>query len=129
MPKAIVVVRELGRQSADYSLVFDFTSLPRVGDYISIYRPDAKLHSEDLVVRHVWWQLDHPTTDAVGPETGEVGRVRDIFVECDQAIGPHSRDRWRDDLERAVANGAMVERFKIARFSLREEDLANSGKK
>ncbi|MEQ1718154.1 MAG: hypothetical protein ABL907_19610 [Hyphomicrobium sp.] len=129
MVKAHVVIREIGREKPDYSLLFDFPELPRIGDYISVYRPDAK-HTEDLVVRHVWWHLDYPD-DGIGiHKSGRepVGKAREVFVECDQAIGPYARDRWRSTLLAAKDRGVEVVEFGIARFSVTEADLANVGK-
>ena len=40
-----------GRLKPEYSLPFDLPEVPTIGAWISITRPDSKLHSEDLVVR------------------------------------------------------------------------------
>jgi hypothetical protein len=124
MIEVIISVREVGCLKPDYSLVFALPALPRIGDYISIFRPDSETHSEDLIVRRVWWQLHHDETEGFGDgDDPLVGRVRDIMVECDQAIGPYARDHWRDGLERAAERGETVERFEVARFSVREDEL------
>lgn len=125
MVRATIVVREIGRASPDYSLDFDLPEVPRVGDYISIYRPDSKLHSEDLVVRHVWWKLDHPETAAVVTDK-KLGKVRELFIECDQALGPHARDNWRETLVAAQDRGVEVVKFNIARFNVSEAELAQT---
>jgi hypothetical protein len=48
--KFIVVVREIGRTSPDYSLEFEAPVLPSIGSYLSIHRPDkVHGHTEDLI--------------------------------------------------------------------------------
>lgn len=122
--KFIVVAREIGRNSPDYSLEFEAPVLPSVGDYLSIHRPDKEHgHTEDLIVRHIWWRLHHPETGAMASEPAKVGNVVDIQVECDQAIGPHSLDRWRSTLEAARERGVEVEEFDLSRFSLTEAEM------
>ena len=123
MTRVIIVVREAGQKTLDYSLEFDLPEVPQVGSYISIFRPDST-HSEDLVVRHVWWHVQHPETRAVVSD-GEtkVGKVRDVMVECDIALGPYARDRWREMAGAAEGYGVAVERFQVSRFSVRESDL------
>ena len=120
-----VVVRELGKRSSDYSLKFELPEVPRVGSYISINRPDtAEPYSEDLVIRAVWWRLHHPETRPVVTDgTEKIGRSTEIFLECDQAIGPYAKDRWRDQLQAAKKRGVDVEEFPIERFSVRESLL------
>jgi hypothetical protein len=121
MVHVIIVVREIGRTKPDYSLHFELPELPKVGDYISVRRPDSELHSEDLVVRHVWWNLQFDDTRGVATQgTEHVGKVREIMIECDQAIGPHSRDQWRKNLIAAKDRGVEVVEFDIARFSVPE---------
>jgi hypothetical protein len=122
--KIIVVVREIGRDSPDYSLEFDVPEIPAIGSYLSIHRPDAKHgHTEDLIVRHVWWRLHHPETGGIASEPAKVGSVVDVQVECDQAIGPHSLDRWRATLEAARERGVEVEKFALSRFALTEAQM------
>lgn len=124
MVQVTIVVRELGRLKPDYSLQFALPAVPHEGDYISIFRPDAEPHTEDVVVRKVWWHLRHGETRVATPEDDPVnGRVQDIMVECDQAIGPYATDRWRDHLEAAAAAGVHVERFEVERFSVRQDAL------
>ncbi len=124
MVKFIVVVREIGESSPDFSLEFEASVLPSIGSYLSISRPDALHgHTEDLVVRHIWWRLHHPETNGFASEPPKVGEVVDIQLECDQAIGPHSRDQWRTTLERARERGVEVEEFNISRFSISESEL------
>lgn len=121
MPRVIISIRELGRQKPDYSLEFDLPEVPAVGSYISIFRPDST-HSEDVIVRQVWWQLRHPELRSSydASEEAKIGNVRDIMVECDQAIGPYARDRWRSSLEAARDRGIEVEQFNVGRTSFPE---------
>ncbi len=122
--RVTLMVREVGRLKPDYSLKFDLPALPRPGDYISIFRPDAELHSEDVIVRQVWWELHHDETGGYATaEDEKIGRLREIIVECDQAIGPTSRDHWRDALEAARNRGVEVVEFSVGRISIRESDL------
>jgi len=97
--------------------------MPRVGDYISVFRPDAPHHSEDLVVRHVWWQLNHPETGGVAFGEPLVGDLREAVVECDVALGPYASDKWRLMASGAEARGATVDKFKVERFAVRQSDL------
>ena len=125
MVRVIVVIREVGRIAPDYSLDFDLPEIPRIGDYISIQRPDHRApFGEDLIVRQVWWRLDHPETRGITPsdQTTKVGKMREIFVECDAAIGPYSSDNWRRSLEVHVERGE-VEELKVARVSFPESIL------
>jgi len=122
-----VMVRELGSTTPDYSLKFELPEIPRVGSYISVTRPDTpKAYSEeDLVVRHVWWRLYHPETRAFASSENEKnGKVTEIVVECDPALGPWARDKWRDMMESATSRGVAVEHFPITRLSIRERELA-----
>jgi hypothetical protein len=64
MVAVTVVVRKLGRKEPEYSLPFDVPELPKVGSYISLFRSDGHpkwVSSDDLVVRLIWWELEHPT--------------------------------------------------------------------
>jgi hypothetical protein len=126
MVQVIIVVREVGRQKPDYSLKFELPEVPKVGSYISIRRPDTpEPYSEDLIVREVWWRLHHPETRTMiaGDEPENAGRLVEIFVECDPAIGPYASDRWREMLQGALERGT-VEEFPIERFSVRQRDLS-----
>ena len=97
--------------------------MPEIGSVISITREgEREPFSEDVVVRHVWYRLKHPTRDGV-TEGRQVGRVTEIFVECDIAEGPYASDHWRKTAEAARRQGAKVETFPIVRFALRESDL------
>lgn len=124
--KFTIVVREVGRTKPDYSLEFDAPSVPEIGSYISIQRPDAEHHTEDLVVRHVWWTLHHPETGGYGTNPPKLGSLVEILVECDQAIGPYSRDHWRAGLEAARERGIEVEEFNVSRFALSEAEMKGS---
>jgi hypothetical protein len=124
MTRVLVAVREPGTSTFDYALNFDLPEVPSIGSYISITRPDTKPWSEDLVVRHVWWQLHHPETRGVdSSDSAKGGVVTEIVVECDPAIGPNASDSWRKALEAGATRG-MVETFKIERFSVRQSDLS-----
>jgi len=130
MVRVIIVVREAGDIKPDYSLHFDLPEVPRIGSYISIQRPDKrKPFGEDLIVRHVWWRLNHPET-AASYESGKqkIGDVEEIFVECDPAIGPYSSDQWRRSLEVARTRG-NVQEFEVARLSVSEAELEEIAKK
>lgn len=112
----IVVVREVGRLRPEYSRKFEVPVLPRVGDYLSVSSPD--LHDplgEDLIVRKVWWRLLHPALD--NPERGDdaKGRVIEIFVECETALGPYASRAWRSRVEAARARRILIEEFDVAR--------------
>ena len=115
MPDAIVVLREPGGLKPMRSCAFRFPELPRPGDYLSICGPDLRAPlGEDVVVRRVWWRLDHAKAGAAGEE--EVpGQVIEIFVECDIAEGPYASGAWRQQAARARAMGVKVETFEVAR--------------
>lgn len=118
-----IVIREPGRLKPDYSMLFELPELPRPGDYISVTRPDEpEPYSEDFVVRAVWWRLHHPETEAVTSKP-KTGGLREIFVECEIAVGPYASDRWRKSVDHARVRGVSVEEFPIARFSVRQSDL------
>jgi len=53
-----------------------------------------------VIVRHVWWRLFHIETHGrKSSEKPSVGKLVDIFVECDPALSPYSSDNWRKRLE------------------------------
>jgi hypothetical protein len=111
-----VVVRETGGLTPEYALDFDIPTLPRVGTYLSVQRPDAPAGlTEDLIVRQVWWRLRHPDRGrSRSPEAaGGVGELSDIFIECAKAIGPYSTAAWRMALLAAETNGHDVEVFDV----------------
>lgn len=111
MPRIELVVREVGGAKPEYSLQFDVPEIPKVGDYVSVRRLDVREPlGEDLIVRHVWWRLNH------SGESFAVGGVTEIFVECGQAIGPHSTDSWRSFLEAKERAGFAVETFDVSRM-------------
>jgi hypothetical protein len=115
MIQAIVVVREIGKLKREYSLEFEFPELPKVGDYISIHRPDLrKPLGEDLIVKAIWWQLEHSETH--GYSNSKAGTVREIFVECDVAIGPYASEAWRTKVEAAKERGIEVPKFQVERW-------------
>jgi len=127
MTRVILVIREVGRLKPDFSLPFDLPEVPRVGDYISVTRPETgEIYSEDFVVRHIWWRLHFPDDAPYGDSDTKPGGVTEIMVECDPAIGPHSLDRWRDALTAAQQRGVEVEEFKVARLSVRQDELSGN---
>jgi hypothetical protein len=118
MIQAIVVVRETGKLKSEYSLAFEFPELPKVGDYISIHGPDVRQPlGEDLIVRAIWWRLEHPETHGYSSNS-EAGTVREIFVECDIAIGPYASETWKKRIEAARKRGVEVPEFQVARMPL-----------
>jgi hypothetical protein len=109
-----IVVREIGRLKAEYSLRFSLPEVPRIGDYISIHRPDVHTPlGEDLIVRKVWWRLSHPATGGGPHEAEPIGRMTEIFVECDTALGPHSSEAWGARVAAAKARDVQVEEFEV----------------
>lgn len=125
MVKVILCAREPGDTKVDYSLNFNLPALPQPGDYISVHRSDTKtVHTEDFVVRHVWWMLETPETRAVTPAGEErSGSVTEVMVECEMALGPYATDHWREMMQRFKSRGIAVEEFDVARLSIRERDL------
>lgn len=123
MVDVIIIVREIGKSKPDYSLTFNLPEIPREGNYISINRPD-KLDpfGEDLIVRHVWWRLSHPETGA-SSNPPKKGKVTEIFVECDPALGPYASDKWRVMMEKAKARGVGIPEFDVDRYHVKEADL------
>lgn len=123
MIRVNIVIREVGKLKPDYSLEFDLPEVPSVGSYISIQRPDKpKPYGEDMIVRQVWWRLNHPETAGYGTEPLKVGDLGEIMVECEPAIGPYSSDAWRESLEMQSGH-ARIEQFEVARVSIREREL------
>jgi hypothetical protein len=124
MTHVLIVVREVGRLSPEYSLLFDLPEVPTVGSYISIHRPDKPTpYGEDLIVQQIWWQLEHPETSGFGTDRPKIGKLGEIIVECVQAIGPHSSDHWRDMLTKRRESGAEIPDFEVARVSIRQDQL------
>jgi hypothetical protein len=125
MTKAHILIREPGKLKPDYSLEFEFPELPKVGDYISIHRPDKPSpYGEDVIVRAVWWRLEHPETrPTVSSDATRVGKTIEIFIECDVAVGPYASDNWHVLVDAARKRGIEVPEFQISRFSVRESDL------
>jgi len=118
--KVTIVVRKLGVAEPEYALPFELPEVPRVDSYISIYCPAAPgtngrlRSSDDLVVRHVWWELQHLTDDP--PIFDGPGKALETTIECDHAIGPLLDGRKRDlILREAEAKKIDVERFDVAR--------------
>ncbi|MCJ9725407.1 hypothetical protein MOV64_31805 [Agrobacterium sp. BETTINA12B] len=124
MVKVTVVVREIGRLKPDYSLDFELPSVPSVNSYISIQRSDKpKPYGEDLIVRQIWWRLDHPETVGYSHGEAKIGSVSEIIVECEPAASPYSSTQWLQLIDGARTHGTTVEDFKVERFSVRERDL------
>ena len=124
MVRVLITVREIGRLKPDYSLDFDLPEVPRSGDYISVQRPDKpEPYGEDLIVRKVWWRLNHPETGGYSHGNAKIGSVNEIIIECDPAASPYSSDQWLQLIEGARSHGATVEDFEVERFSIRERDL------
>lgn len=124
MPKVILIVREPGRLKPDYSLDMDLPEIPHVGSYISVQRPDnASPWGEDMIVRAVWWRLDYPGTIALARE-GDIGKVNEVYVECDMATGPWSSDHWRGYANARREAGDNIPEFEVARISFRQSDVA-----
>jgi hypothetical protein len=124
-------VCEPGERKPDFSLAFNLPEVPRPGDYISVYREDKETpHTEDLIVRHIWWNLE--TTEArtsTSEDEERVGNLREIGVECEMALGPCSTDQWRDRIVQHEANSRTIKRFDVSRFSVREKDLSRRPKR
>ena len=123
--KIILVVREADRLKPDYSLDFEVPEIPAVGAYVSITRPDTpEPYSEDVIVRQVWWRLHHPETGtAISSDKAQVGKVVEIFVECDIAEGPYASDDWRAVAQSARERGHEVSSFDVERFCVRQNEL------
>ena len=116
MTQVIIVVRKAGSEELNYSLPFELSEIPRAGDYISIFREDSSTHSEDLIVRHVWWHLFSPAPYPDGRP--KIGHYNDIMVECDIAIGPYARDSWRESAEAHKRRGADIPTFNVSRIAV-----------
>ena len=123
--KINLVVREPSRVKPDYSLDFEVPEVPAIGAYISIGRPDCpEPYSEDVIVRRVWWRLHHPETGTASTaNSAKLGKVTEVFVECEVAEGPYASDDWRSVIESARQRGHEVERFDVERFSVRQSEL------
>jgi hypothetical protein len=124
MVQLILIVRDVGKLKPDYSLNFELPEVPDVGSYISVQRPDQPdPFGEDLIVRKVWWRLDHPETGGFAADVSKIGSVREIYVECEVALSPYSSDDWRRVAEGAKSRGIDVEEFEVARVSFRQSDM------
>jgi hypothetical protein len=124
MVQVNIVVREIGKLKPDYSLNFELPEVPGVGSYISVLRPDApEPYGEDVIVRKVWWRLKHPEIRGVESPPVKIGSFHEIFVECDQAVGPYSSDNWLLLLDSAKKRGIDIEEFQVSRFSVPESEL------
>lgn len=116
MVHMVVAVREIGRLKLEYALNFELPEVPRVGEYISIQRPDVRAPlGEDLIVRRVWWRLAHPATGGGPHENESIGRVTEIIVECDTALGPYASEAWGQRVQAARVRGVEVEEFDVDR--------------
>lgn len=123
MIDVIVCVREPGRTKIDYSLNFKLPTLPRKGDLISVQRPDKDTpFGEDMVVKEIWWRLDHPETGVISSEPQKTGKMNEIFIECEPATSPYSSDHWKKYVE-GQRGTESVPKFDVARVEIRESDL------
>ena len=126
MTQIILVVRQVGRLTPEYQLTLDVPEIPRRGDYISVNRPDApEPYGEDFIVREIGWRFKDTNPGVIGADTDKPGKLTEITVEVDQAIGPYSSDRWRDMLVRHQDNGKEVPVFAISRLQVRQDFLTN----
>jgi hypothetical protein len=98
----------------EYSLQFELPSVPQPGSYISIIRPDQQVGTEDFIVRHILWHLEHPTTGAYGE--GETGTMRGLYVQCEFARGPYSSDEHRQKCDDYERGGRAVQSFETSAF-------------
>jgi hypothetical protein len=65
----------------------------------------------------VWWRLSHPETGGFGTTPPKLGKVDELYVECEPALGPWSSDQWRDSLK----HRSDTPKFEVARLSVRED--------
>lgn len=108
---------------ACHYLPFDLPEVPKVGDYIFIFRPDPETHTEDVIVRHVCWPLGSPEDPGiVSRSPSMVGMVRDILVECEVALGRYARDSWRVWADAAKVRGTEVVAFHAGRSSVPDSE-------
>lgn len=84
-----------GGGEVDYGLHFELPEIPRPGDYITITRGSGSSESEDFIVRRTWWLLNYPDTPGIEAKPTDEGRVKEIYVECEFAIGPFSSERHK----------------------------------
>lgn len=118
MLKAAVVIREPGGLKPMSWYTFMFPELPRLGDYLSIGGPDIRAPlGEDVVVRRVWWRLNHLAAGAPAEEEGP-GHVTEVFIECDIAEGPYACAAWHQEIAQARERGVLVEKFEVTRSLL-----------
>jgi hypothetical protein len=123
MIKVCIIIREPGRTKPDYSLDFNLPTLPRKGDYISVQRPDKPSPwGEDMIVREIWWRLNHPETGGSSSSQPKVGAVHEIMIECEPATSPYSSDNWKKYVE-GYSSPKDVPTFDVARLDVREGDL------
>lgn len=124
MLRVIVLVRVPSRLKVAYSLEFDLPAVPSIGSYISIQRPDnPQPYGEDMIVRKVWWRLDHAATWPSSDADAKGGSVNEIFVECEIATSPYSSDEWLAMVEGARSHGIEVDEFQVAWFSVRDRGI------
>jgi len=111
MFEVTLVIVPPGGGEADYSLRMNVPTLPRAGDYISVLRSgaapkdDQHVGSEDFLVRRVWWTFDFPDDGQMTHTAGEgpVGKVEQIGVECEFAIGHYSSEAHK----KGAGSGAL----------------------
>lgn len=123
MIDVLVIIREPGREKPMSTYRFQLPSLPRIGDYLSICGPDIRPpFGEDVIVKHIWWRLQHPSAGATIYDDTAIGRVEEIFVECDIAQGPYASSTWKKQAATARAKGVEVEEFGISRISIAQDN-------
>ncbi len=82
-----------GRERA-HDLIFDLPAVPGRGDHLTITRP-GQAGTTDLVVRRVYWALDHPD-ESHRADRPVAGTLAAVTVECDLALGSYAQEEHRD---------------------------------
>ncbi len=110
MVEVIAVVRNVGRLMPNRFQRLVLPDIPAVGSYISLQGADGTSPTgEDLIVRQVWWRVRCSPDAPSASQTA--GSLKEIFLECDPAIGPYSSTEWRQSL----GNNPEIEVFEAAR--------------
>ncbi len=103
-----------GGGESDYSLNFDLPGIPRPGDYIRVRRP-KQTGSEDFIVRRTWWNLNFPDTEPV-EDTPSTGKPRDIYVECEFALGHFSSEEHKKSCDLYLEKSGHLKRFEASAY-------------
>lgn len=106
MFEVTLVIVPPGGGEADYSLRMTVPALPREGDYITVRRTpmaakgEEHMGTEDFIVRRVWWMFEFPDDGRATHEAGKdpVGKVEQIGIECEFAVGPYSSEAHKRGL-------------------------------